>query len=62
MPKTGRVKSTPPATTKDKKSLLNIRAKDVVTRAGISAAGGRSKSRVQSTRLQEALRTNFLMM
>jgi hypothetical protein len=41
------VKSTPPATTKDKKSLLNIRAKDVVTRAGISAAGGRSKSRVQ---------------
>src|SRR5882672_9601414 len=61
MPKTGRAKSIPPATNKDKKSLLNIRARDVVTRVGISATSGRSKSRVQPTRLQEPLITNFSM-
>ena len=60
MAKTGRAKSTQPATTKDKKNLLRIRTRDVVTRVGISAAGGRSKSRVQPARLQEPARTNIV--
>src|SRR5262245_66186441 len=61
MPKTGRAKNIQPTTRREKKDLLGSSTKNLVTRVGISRPGGRSQSRVQSTRLQEQWGTNFLL-
>ena len=55
---TGRAKSTQPATSKNKKKRLCVRAKDVVTRVRSPPQGANFQSRVQSTRLQD-VRTTF---
>src|SRR5262249_22964101 len=53
MPKKGPAKNIQLTTQREQKNLLGSSTKNLVTRVGISRPGGRSKSRVQSTRLQE---------